>query len=70
MSQAGDMIGTSRLPPASEAKTMMIMDTAMMSMPRKILTGVEGSLPAGVQAAEERRRSGVRARMKNGSKNW
>ncbi len=53
MSQAGDMMFWSLLPPASEAQTMTIMARLMMSMPRKILTGVEGSLPRAVQPAEE-----------------
>jgi hypothetical protein len=39
-------------------------------MPRRILTGVDGSLPARLRRAKRARRTGVRARMKKGSKNW
>jgi hypothetical protein len=41
-----------------------------MIMPRRILTGVEGSFPLRLNRPKRERRSGVRARMKNGSKNW
>ncbi len=48
---------------------MMNMARLMMSMPRRILTGVEGSRPFRFRRPKRARRSGVRARMKKGSKN-
>ena len=49
---------------------MMNMARLMMSMPSRILTGVEGSRPARFKRLKSVRSSGVRARMKKGSKDW